>query len=156
MRVNNDLVNVSRPGGEFLVLTRLWKKGDSLALDLPMPLRLVKGRQSQAGRVAVMRGPQLFCLNPKLNQGLEGVDLHQVLIDPDTLEGPFKDDTVRENGLACTVKGWKSTGFSSGGNHNLSLRLTEFPDPDGMAVYFRVRRMGQIGVDDELSVKESN
>ncbi len=152
--VNNDMVNIQAASGEFLVLNRTWKNGDSVTLDLAMPLRLVKGRKAQAGRMAIMRGPQLFCVNPKVNQGLENVDLHQVLIDPDTLEGPFEDDTVRKNGLACTIKGWKSMGFTQGGNHNLDLRLTEFPDPDGTAAYFRVRQMGLVGVDDELLVKE--
>jgi len=50
--------------GTFFALDRQWKRGDEVTLELPMSWRLVKGRQRQAGRVAVMRGPQVFCLNP--------------------------------------------------------------------------------------------
>ncbi len=50
--------------GTFFELVREWKPGNEVVLELPMAWRLVQGRQRQAGRVAVMRGPQVFCLNP--------------------------------------------------------------------------------------------
>lgn len=137
-------------GDTFFPVTREWKEGDTIQLRMPMAWRFVRGRQAQAGRVAVMRGPQLFCLNPKKNPDVGGLDLRQICIDPETIEGPFPDDTVRPGGMACRVKGWKTIGFSTGGGHELTLTLTEFPDPDGTFTYFRVRKMGLEGVDDEL------
>ena len=148
--LNDRTIAMEAPSGRFFQLERTWKAGDRVTVNLPMPIRLVKGRQAQAGRVAVMRGPQLFCLNPKQNEGLENVDLKRIAIDPETLDGPEPDETVRPNGMACKIKGWKEIGFSTGGNHNLDLLLTEFPDPDGRATYFLIRKMGQVGVEDEL------
>ena len=72
--------------GTFLELRRPWKRGDVVELDLPMPWRLVQGRQRQAGRVAVMRGPQVFCLNPAQNSDLEkldGAELGYIALNPD-------------------------------------------------------------------------
>ncbi|NCC94140.1 MAG: hypothetical protein EOM10_12800, partial [Opitutae bacterium] len=48
----------------FLELERDWQSGDCVELDLPMPWRLVRGFRKQAGKVAVMRGPQLFACAP--------------------------------------------------------------------------------------------
>lgn len=137
-------------GGVFFPITREWKEGDTIELCMPMQWRCVRGRQAQAGRAAVMRGPQLFCLNPKKSPAVEGLDLRQICIDPATVEGPFPDDSVRPSGRACRVKGWKTIGFSTGENPDLTLTLTEFPDPDGTFTYFRIRKPGVDGVDDEL------
>jgi uncharacterized protein len=68
--------------GTFLELRRSWKRGDQVELDMPMPWRLVQGRQRQAGRVAVMRGPQVFCLNPAQNADLAELDGAELLTPP--------------------------------------------------------------------------
>lgn len=149
VKVNGVAIANELDGGLFFPIEREWEAGDRIELEMPMPFRLVKGRQSQAGRVAVMRGPVLFCLNPERNVAVKDLDLRQILIDPDTVEGPFLDASIRPDGLACKVKGMRSMGFSTGGN-DLDLVFTEFPDPDGTMTYFRVRQMGLVGVDDEL------
>ena len=51
-------------GGQFFALERKWSAGDRVAVELPMPWRLVRGRKAQRGRLAILRGPQVFCLNP--------------------------------------------------------------------------------------------
>jgi hypothetical protein len=142
---------VAKPG-EFFAINREWKAGDQVRLDLPMPWRLVKGRQRQAGRVAVMRGPQIFCLNPAQNPTLaklDGVELGYLALDPASLlADPVENSTVRPGGLGCRVQAWKP-GFGLGKKGDLALTLTEFPDPDGKATYFRLRDFSA-AVDDEL------
>jgi uncharacterized protein len=138
--------------GTFVNLKRQWKPGDRVDLNLDMPWRFVLGRQRQAGRVAVMRGPVLFCANPlrKENQphkNLDGVDLGRLVLAVETIEGPLPDSAVRPDGQACRIKV-----FLPGCNctqPDTELFLTEFPDPDGRAVYFRLRDLGQ-GVADPL------
>lgn len=152
--VNGERVAKGIQGGSFYEVKREWKFGDRVKLDMPMEWRLVKGRKAQAGRVAVMRGPQLFCLSRAHNPAVADSDLREILIDPETLEGPVDDNRVRPGGLACKIKGWTDTGFTTGGNHNLELVLGEFPDPDGESAYFRIRRIGLVGVDDELVSQE--
>lgn len=137
--------------GAFFAVTCEWNSGDEVTLDLPMPWRLVKGRQRQAGRVAVMRGPQLFCLDPAQNAALaklDGTELGYIALDPTSLTDPVQSDAVRPGGLDCRVQAWKP-GFGIGKKTDFTLTLTEFPDPDGKATYFRLRDFS-VAVDDEL------
>jgi len=127
--------------GEFLTVEREWAAGDRVTLDLPMAWRLVLGRKRQSGRAAVMRGPVVFCLDPAQDESLrnrDGADLGQIVLDPASLaDAPAGWDAVRPGGMACHVKagrGGTGVAFCSG----LSLRLTEFSDPAGRAVYFRL------------------
>ena len=149
--VDGEPVKGTVKSGAFFEVTREWKSGDQVLLDLPMPWRLVKGRQRQAGRVAVMRGPQLFCLNPAQNPALaklDGNELGCLALDPASLADPVPSDAVRPDGLGCRVQAWKP-GFGIGKQSDFVLTLTEFPDPDGKATYFRLRDF-EVAVDDEL------
>lgn len=149
--VNGQPVRGPVKPGTFLAVTREWQAGDEVVLELPMPWRLVKGRQRQAGRVAVMRGPQVFCLNPAQNAELaklDGVDLGRLALDPKSLGAPVRSEVVRPDGLACKVSMWKP-GFGLNTRTDYELTLTEFPDPDGKATYFRLRDYSA-AVEDEL------
>ncbi|MEF8787851.1 MAG: hypothetical protein V5A84_02160, partial [Planctomycetota bacterium] len=104
-----------------------------------------------AGQVAVMRGPQVFCLSTEKNKELAGEHLGDVTIDPDTLKGPFEGDSVRPGGLAVKAKVSKEVpGTFEGHGYEHEVILTEFPDPGGRHTYFYVLRMGRIGRRDEL------
>ena len=151
VKVNGQRLKDPVKPGSFLQVAREWKTGDEVTLDLPMPWRLVKGRQRQAGRVAVMRGPQVFSLNPAQNAGLaklDGTDLGYLALDPQSLGAPARSDAVRPGGVACRVSAWKP-GFGLGDKTDCELTLTEFPDPEGKATYFRLRDFS-VAVDDEL------
>jgi uncharacterized protein len=138
--------------GTYAKVARRWKAGDVVQLDMEMPWRTVLGRQRQAGRVAVMRGPVLFCLNPLRKENekykdIDGVDLGRFTIVPESIEGPLSAAAIRPDGMACRIKA-----FAPGCNvttPDAEFYLTEFPDPDGRAVYFRLLDVGK-GVKDEL------
>jgi len=167
--VNGEAVSPVKPG-EFLVIDRTWRKGDRIELKMPMKLRLIKGRKIQKGKVAVMRGPMLFCLNPMRQakrhpifggrRGKQGGKLAKpratvaevlraTTLDLTSLEGPVKDATVRPGGLACKVKAW-GPGADRKKAPNLELVLTEYADPGGEATYFAVSDPAIRTVDDEL------
>lgn len=149
--INGEPAKGSPRNGTFFVVTREWRPGDGVMIDLPMEWRLVKGRQRQAGRVAVLRGPQLFCLNPAQNPELaelDGAGLGYLALDPKSLGAPIRNDAVRPGGLGCRVSAWKP-GFGLGARADYELTLTEFPDPEGRATYFRLRDY-RVAVDDEL------
>ena len=149
--MNADGVGADVRGGQFFRLRREWSPGDTVTLRMDMPLRLVRGREAQAGQVAVMRGPQVFCLSTDRNEELAGQELGDVTIDPDTLQGPIKDDSVRPGGLAVRAKVSKEVpGTFEGGGYEHDVVLTEFADPGGRHTYFYVVRMGRIGRRDEL------
>jgi DUF1680 family protein len=138
--------------GTYSEIVRNWKPGDRVELDFPMEWRFVLGRDRQAGRVAVMRGPTLFCLDPLRKENAEfkdwdGADLGRCAIVPESFEGPTPDDGVRPGGMACRVKAYRP-----GCNvdaPDATFLLTEFPDPNGRAVYFRLQDLSA-GVKDEL------
>ena len=104
----------------ILSIEREWKSGDLVELVMAMPWRLVAGVAKQAGRVAVLRGPVLFCLNPSRNP-VAGQD--PLTLDATAFEPPIADESLRPHGLVCCSK------------HDLVV-LTEFADPDGEATYF--------------------
>lgn len=138
LQVNGDPWAVSGKPGEIITIRRTWRPGDRLDLELPMPWRLVKGRKAQAGRVAVLRGPQVFCLRRDADPKLKDLDLRLLVIDPGTIEGPFPDDTVRPGGVACRVKAWRADSWYPAAKPQYELTLREFPDPEGEATYFKV------------------
>jgi hypothetical protein len=149
--VNGQSTRGTPRPGQFFEIKREWNPGDTVVLDLPMAWRLVKGRERQAGRAAVMRGPLLFCLNPAQHADLaklDGTELGYLALDPSSLEAPVQNDAVRPGGLGCKVQAWKA-GFGLGKKGDYTLTLTEFADPDGKAAYFRLRDLG-VAVDDEL------
>ena len=137
-KVNGRSVSTSTQRG-FLRLDREWTSGDSVELAMDMPWRLVRGVARQEGRVAVMRGPVLFCLNPGRND-LAGQDLHALTVDPATVEPPVEDDTLRPNGIACRVRAAAR-----------KLLLTEFADPNGEATYFHPANGGSPTPDELLN-----
>ncbi len=116
-----------------------------------MPVRLVKGRQNQAGCVAVMRGPLVFCLSRERNKLPKDLDLRLLTVDPATLEGPVPDDSFPGAKLAVRMKAWGPGKWYPMAPHDHTLTLTEFPDPSGEAAYFHVPNPNAADLlDDEL------
>jgi hypothetical protein len=150
--VNDQRVAEAVRPGSFLVLKRRWKAGDHVDLELPMPWRLVKGRQAQAGHVAVMRGPVVFCLNRDRHKSLDlPKDLRTLVIAPTSLAGPVPDNSVRPDGLACLVRAFRPGSQPPAAKAELELLLTEFPDPGGEATFVLVPDLtAPEPVDDEL------
>lgn len=159
VRVNGEVLNLNAVPGNFVSINRQWSKGDKVLLDIPMDWRLVKGRKRQSGRVAVMQGPVLFCLNPEKNPayGLEQLtpdDLGRILLDFSSAQGPFTDNSLRSGGMTCKIGAWKEGWGMSDGPHDMELLLTEFPDPGCQATYFSIADIS-VAEDDEL-VKFNN
>jgi len=136
--------------GTCCTIQRRWDAGDSVELNMPMTWRMVQGRKLQAGKVAVMRGPVVFCLSRVRNPGLENMDLRQLKLEPASLAEPVADSTIRPNGIACRVRAW-GPNSDPAAPPDLCLLLTEFPDPTGEATYFLTARP-EVTVPDELCV----
>lgn len=149
--VNGHALETPVKPGTFLAIQREWKAGDQVTLDLPMPWRFVEGRKRQAGRVAVMRGPLVYCLNPAQNEKLvkrDAADISGIMLDPKSLQESPGSGAARPNDTACSVAAgaadynmWRTSDFK--------LRLTEFADPEGKCTYFRLLAPNTV-VPDEL------
>jgi DUF1680 family protein len=71
LSINGQRVSYRLEDG-YAVLQRSWKKGDKIEVDLPMPVREVQASahlQEDAGKVAIQRGPLMYCLEWKDNGG---------------------------------------------------------------------------------------
>jgi len=160
--VNGKRVTYPFSAGEILSLPRVWKKGDVVELDLPMPVRCVKGRKRQSGRFAVMRGPQLYALDTRKVAGFEKshpLDAASVImLDPALIRLAAKPDaSARPGGTAietrCNVRDF-DRGIGPG---DPAITLTEFADPDGTLTYFRTPvPQSPLIVDDELFVEKKD
>jgi hypothetical protein len=124
----------------------------------------------QAGKVALMRGPVIFCFSPSrqaarypvyAGQGANPTEIQQSIddavsktkIDWTTLSQPIADATLRAEGQAIEVHAW---GPASDRNKpaDLTLLLTEFIDPTGTQTYWP-SDPASASVEDELFVPPS-
>jgi DUF1680 family protein len=74
IRVNGKTYNAEIKNG-YAVIDRTWKKGDSVELVLPMTVHRVKASDSvkeDAGKVALQRGPLVYCAEWVDNKGKTG------------------------------------------------------------------------------------
>jgi uncharacterized protein len=151
LMVNDETPTEVLPGEKFHEIRRLWRPADSAVLDMPMPWRLVRGRKLQEGRVALMRGPVLYCIGAKHNGELlkKYPKPAELVIDPASLGKPVADLSFRPDGLKVAAKAWPP-GSRGEGAAPLDVVFGEFVDPTGVATYFRVPE-GTKTVDDELT-----
>lgn len=65
LRVNGAPVSTSERSRGYAQISRTWKKGDVVELLMPMPVEAAKAHplvEADAGRVALTRGPVVYCL----------------------------------------------------------------------------------------------
>ena len=149
--INGDTTRMTAGGGSFFMVSRKWKAGDEIRLQMPMSWRLIKGRKSQAGRVAVMRGPMLFCLNPERQKDFDPDIMRLMWLDPTSVKLSGKDDTIRPDGLTCEALFWNPNNYNAASKADIKLTLTEYADPGCKATYFLVPNPEEDAMtDDEL------
>ena len=97
IRVNDDSSSLPAALSKgYHKLSRKWQPGDVVDLDLDMPVERVKSHPSvrhNAGRVALQRGPVVYCLEEKDN----GKDLYDIRL-------PRKSALTIVNGTAGVLK----------------------------------------------------
>ncbi|MFC2118052.1 beta-L-arabinofuranosidase domain-containing protein [Bacteroidota bacterium] len=92
--VNSRKVNFREEKG-YAVLKRNWKKGDKVKLIIPMPVRKVIANENvkdDLGRLALQKGPIVFCLEDKDN--IDGKVLNLLLDENSVIESSFNDDLL--------------------------------------------------------------
>lgn len=107
----------------YASLNRTWKRGDVIELVLPMPVRRVVANDqvtADRGRVALQRGPLVYCAEWPDNSG--GHVRNLMLPDNAKLTAVFKPDLL--NGV--TVINGKAIGFAYDAQGRLEKREQEF------------------------------
>lgn len=115
LKVNGRLIDLNREKG-FARIRRTWKKGDTISVEFPMDPRRIaanKALKDAAGKIAVGRGPLVYCAEG-LDNGGSALNLalpdNQALIPewrPDLLKGVV---IIKGKALAVTKNADGSTG----------------------------------------------
>ncbi len=95
VNVNGEPWPASVKPGAYVEITRTWAVGDSVCISLPMPVRQIVAHPyalENTGRVALMRGPLLYCLE---SVDHPNVDLRDVVVpEPEALDSAFRKDLL--------------------------------------------------------------
>lgn len=94
VRVNGQTAADPVPG-RYVEVRRAWQRGDTVELSLPMPARRLESHPyvaENAGRVALARGPLIYCVEQADNPGVELRDL--VLPDRATISTEDRPDLL--------------------------------------------------------------
>jgi DUF1680 family protein len=142
--------------GSYMQIRRAWRPGDTVSLGLPMPVRRVECHPyvtENTGRVALMRGPLLYCAEQADNPG---VDLRNLLLESKEPAVRFEPDLLGgvavvqgEARSAAPGEGWEDRLYRTvrhreGDKRTVATRVTAVPyyawanrDPGAMSVWLR-------------------
>ena len=105
LRLNGEDAEVALEAGSYALIRRDWKAGDIIQLSLPMPVRRVESHpfvSENTGKVALMRGPLLYCIEQADNPGVELRDI--TVPEPSAFAGEFRSDLLGGVvALTCTL-----------------------------------------------------
>lgn len=110
LTVNGEAINFQLTKG-FAVLKRSWKKGDVIALSLPMPIQKIAAHDSvkaDVGKLALERGPIVYCAEWIDNAGHV---LNLMLPEDAELQAEYRDDLL--SGVNV-IRGKAMTFYSDG------------------------------------------
>src|SRR5579862_918698 len=117
LKLNGRAVNPAMANG-YAKLTREWKAGDTVELDMPMPVRRVLANpkvKDDAGLVALERGPMVYCVEWPDNRGHA---LNIAAPDQEPLRAEFRKDLLNgvtvitgSNFTAIPYYGWANRGM---------------------------------------------
>src|SRR5262249_3830117 len=114
LKVNGKAVPLKLEKG-YVAITRTWKNGDTIALDLPMPVRRVVANSEVAadrGRVALERGPIVYAAEWPDNAG--GRVRNLLLPDSAPLAAEFKPALL--NGIEVVKSKAVALAYDAEGN----------------------------------------
>lgn len=94
LKINDQKIPLEITKG-YAQIERTWKKGDRIELVLPMPVRRVIAHpnvKADQGRVALQRGPIMFCLEAPDNNGKV---LNLAITDDTVLNAEYRPDLLQ-------------------------------------------------------------
>jgi DUF1680 family protein len=123
IRVNGEAVANPEMVKGYARLSRKWQAGDTIELHLPMPVRRVRAHPSvsaNAGRVALQRGPIVYCFESADNP--DGVDRRYLPADA-AMTAEFRKDLLG----GVTVIKTKARATPADGAKETDVEMTAIP-----------------------------
>jgi DUF1680 family protein len=115
LKVNGQNLATDKRVRGYVQINRAWKKGDSLELNLPMPVQSLRAHPQVAadiGRVVLTRGPLTYCLESADN----GQDPRSLAIEKDVkLNSEFRKNllggvvVIQGTAVAKSSPAWANT-----------------------------------------------
>ena len=159
IRVNREPLDEEILPGTYAEIRRAWRPGDTVLLHLPMPVRLVESHPhvtENKGKVALMRGPILYCVEQADNSGVDPRDV--VLQARADFPSEFRAEllggvTVIEASAEAVApdKGWEGRLYRTArlegrrASHGKPVRITAVPyyawanrEPGPMRVWLQI------------------
>jgi uncharacterized protein len=139
VEVNGEPVDVEISPGSYTEIRCAWSPDDTVSLGFPMPVRRVECHPyvaENAERIALMRGPLLYCVEQIDNPG---VDLRDLILDGEEPTVRFESDLLggvtvlqAEARLAAPDNGWEDRLYRTvrpheGDAQTHSTRVTAVP-----------------------------
>ena len=151
LRVNEEKIG-AQPEDGYLLMKRIWHKGDRILLDLDMHVRMIRANpavRENIGKAALMRGPVVYCLEETDN----GPDLHTLRHAPQLhAETVFEEElpggvmALYTDGLRESRTAWGDTLYEEKEPETGTVRLKWIPyyawanrGPGEMTVWIRYR-----------------
>ena len=78
LKVNGEDQPIPKPG-TYASITRKWSEGDIIELKQPLVTRIIEPNpqvESQQGKIALMRGPLVYCFEQSGNEGIDLLNLN--------------------------------------------------------------------------------
>jgi DUF1680 family protein len=133
IEVNGEPFEGDVKPGTYVEISRLWKPGDRVQLSLPIHIKRVISHpfvMENADRVALMRGPLVYCVEQADNPGF---DVWKLLLPWDSnLEDEWKSDLlngiviIRGKGLVDETEGFEEQLYLYADEVASKMRLARF------------------------------
>ena len=151
LAVNGEKVEGAKMENGFAVVERVWKAGDVIDLDLPMPIRLNTCHeevQENQGRVAFTRGPFVMCAEGIDNGGATQRFFFSTTPDVSKSKNAVKEiehgkfiqstvhaDAIKEDGTTAAKIPLQLTPYYAWNNRGASSMTVWFPTEKEMAIF---------------------
>lgn len=106
--VNGEALSCEgRTAKGFVSVSRLWKDGDEIVIRMDMPVEIIQSHpevRANAGKVAIMRGPLVYCLEEEDN----GTNLSALSINTDTDFQVTAEASLMKGAVSLTGNGFRT------------------------------------------------
>lgn len=131
--INGQKQDIKVEPNTYVSLSRDWKKGDKIVLDMEMRARLVESNplvEESRGQVAVKRGPLVYCLEEQdatapIDDIMIPVDIKLTPVDME-IEGS-RMKALEGTALRVKSKSWKSTLYREVSHETEPVRIRLIP-----------------------------
>ncbi len=142
LKVNGKRIRDMHLVNGYAVIDRKWKKGDRVELELPMDVRMITGNsriEDTQGKVVLMRGPLVYCLEEIDNEEYFG-DAGEAVLLSAGLKAEYRDDllggvvnitgtaTLPADGLEIDITAIPYYTWSNRGKGQMKVWLPTKPD----------------------------